>query len=166
LIAVSLVQTSLKEEDAQDDSTHPSLLRICQNMIKVLEILLKDQGTIQKKWKNYLSEKERFSVGGQEYELKLIDSINFFKKIDGIEKNLMLLCNLDGLKTVFDILLRAGYLAKNIQLGKNVFIMQNYGAQRVKKVAQMQQSVKNVEIKKGQIALVKKHYKGKMEMMK
>lgn len=86
--------------------------------------------------------------------------------MDGLQANLMAMKDPQAFETIFGILLRIGFLAKNLQLGKNVFVMQNYGAQRVKKLAHMQQAAKSVEIKKGQIALVKKQYKGKMELMK
>jgi len=100
-------------------------------MIEVIELLLKDQGTIHKKWKNYLSEKHTFTIGGpggDDHPLKLKDSLEFLKNIGDLEKNLMNLIDGYGLDTIFGILLRVGYLAKNIQLGKNVFLMQNYSA--------------------------------------
>lgn len=71
-----------------------------------------------------------------------------------------------SLDIISDLLLKLGYLTKNIQMGKQTFLQQNYGAQRVKKIAHKQQAFKNVEIKKGKISFVKKNYKGNLETLK
>jgi len=161
-----MLQSRVDPEQVADDNTHPSLPDICKKMIKIFDLLLSEQNTVQKKWKNYLSDKETFVLGGSEHQLKLSETLNYLKQMDTLQANLMNMKDPQAIETIFGILLRVGFLTKNIQLGKNVFLMQNYGAQRVKKLAHMQQAIKNVEIKKGQIALVKKQYKGKMEVMK
>lgn len=43
--------------------------------------------------------------------------------MDGLQANLMAMKDPQAFETIFGILLRIGFLAKNLQLGKNVFVM-------------------------------------------
>ena len=82
-------------------------------------------------------------------------------KVKDHQNSLMKAENENALHIISDILVKVGFFAKNIQMGKQIYLQQNYAAQRVKNVAQKQQAIKNVELKKGQIQIVKKNYKGK-----
>lgn len=47
-------------QQVMDDNAHLTLTGLCQKMVKILDMLLAEQNTVQKKWKNYLSDKETF----------------------------------------------------------------------------------------------------------
>ena len=71
------------------DEPHLSIHDLFGNLVSVLLILLKDQGTVQKKWQNVLQSEETVEVGGVERLLKLKSSMEYFEKIGDIQTKLL-----------------------------------------------------------------------------
>ena len=90
-------------------------------------------------------------------------SIEFIEKLDDVIESI-LAYDADLIKHT---LLHLGNVAEKISFGNNIFISQNYSAQRIKKLAFGQQSRINVSISKNNaIDFVKKQYKGNWEQLK
>ena len=66
-----------------------------------------------------------------------------------------------------DVVMHIGNVSDKLSIGNQVFINQNYSAQRIKKLAFKAQSKKNIELSKNNcIEFVKKNYKGNWEVLK
>lgn len=128
--------------------------------------LLSDQGTIMKKWSTILSDDETVEIGGAEFKLQVDECLVSLPELSDVQSRLMAGEIDNALHLIADLLIKIGFFTKNIQLGKQIYLQQNYAAQRVKNVAQRQQAIKNIELKMRQIQIVKKNYKGKTEMLK
>ena len=76
LISCATLQDTLDEVEYQNKTEeYPSLSQICENLLSVIGILLSDQGTVLKKWSNIISSAETVDIGGQDYQIKLDDSV-------------------------------------------------------------------------------------------
>lgn len=85
LIACTTMQNSmdLTEMEGKNDP-QPTISDTCSNVLKVLNVLLSDQGTVQKKWSKILNDKEKIEIGSTEHKLELKKCIEYLKKIDTI----------------------------------------------------------------------------------
>lgn len=112
------------------------------------------------------SEQQTFEIGGEEQTLRIYECMDSLGQVADLRSKLMKGEFENPLGTISQLLVKVGFFSKNIQMGKQLYLQQNYAAQRVKNTAQKYQASKNVELKKGQIQIVKKNYKGKIEMLK
>ena len=114
------------------------------------------------KWNNIFASKAKF-VLDKEKKITGLNSIDYILRLEN-SLDTILAYDADLIK---DTLLHLGNLAEKVSLGSNVFINQNYSAQRIKKLAFGQQSRLNVTISKNNVIdFVKKQYKGNWETLK
>ena len=149
-------------EDASQNSEPDkgfNLISILKNVLQVFYVFGKDFNTVNKQWKQLLSSKAKFTLG--EKKVTILDSVSFLKKIQNLDD---ILCDLS---IQGNILVHLGNLSDKLSQGNQIFILKNFTAQRIKKIAFSQQAAKNVELSKSKlIEFVKKNYRGNWEVLK
>lgn len=118
-----------------------------------------NQDTVNQNWKTLFNSKAKYTLNDK--KIITSESISFLESIKSssdVYQDLMVLQ---------DILVHVGNVSDKLAIGNQVFINQNYSAQRIKKLAFAAQSKKNVELSKiNTIEFVKKNYKGNWEVLK
>lgn len=81
-VACATLQDTIDPNAQVDaDEAHPTLGEVTNDLLKVLQILLSDQGTLQKKWGQIMVNKETIQLSGEEQQLQLHESIKYLQKV-------------------------------------------------------------------------------------
>lgn len=71
-----------------------------------------------KKWSTIISDEETVEIGGKEVKLKIKGCLDDFAKMKDLQINLMKYENNQALDVISDMLVKIGFISKNIQMGQ------------------------------------------------
>lgn len=106
----------------QDPDVSACLTEVCQNLVTIMKELLSDQGTVMKKWSTILTDDETVEIGGSELKLKISECLVSLSKVEEVERSVMVGDNDKALHQIAEILAKIGFITKNIQMGKQIYL--------------------------------------------